>query len=117
MRAGARPNQTPLMVEGVRVRVAASPRLLHDLVARNIAGAGVDVTTAADTLVSVVTPDHVEQATSRVVIVLCDGGVGDVHVLLDGQISEDRRVDDGDLRALVLDLADRISHDGPLSMQ
>lgn len=96
------------MADSVRVCVAATPRLLRDLVAANLAGDGIEVITDDDPLVSVVSPDLEGSVRSPVVVVLGDSTSGDVRVVVDGRPEAERQVDACELRGLVLDLADRV---------
>jgi hypothetical protein len=95
----------------VGVRVVASPRLLQDAVARSLVGDGLELTEAADSLVAVVTTDHVGDVHSKIVIVLGESTEGDVTVLRDGVRVADREVDAGQLHRLVLELAEQLTHD------
>lgn len=101
------------MKEALSVRVCATPRLLQDVVVRNlVAGDDIEITESIATLVSVVTPDRSDDAHSTIVIVLGDGPCADVSVLIEGRASQRRQVVAGNLRALVLELAEQVSH-GP----
>ena len=93
------------------MRVAVTPRLLRDLVAANLEGDGIEVTTDGEPVVSVVTVGRENSTHSRAVIVLGDSVDGDVRVLVEGEPAVERSLDAGDLRALVLDLADRVTPD------
>lgn len=95
------------------VRVLASPRLLQDVVVQTLFGQGIDMTESEDSLVSVVTADHIADVHSKIVIVLGETTTGDVYVVVDGARVEDRALDAADLRQLVLDLAERVTHDQP----
>ena len=90
----------------VRVRVDASPPLFAELVRHALSGAGVDAEgTAEDSEVSVVTPDHLGEARSRIVIVLHDDTEAALTVVLDGTSLPTQRVAIEDIHDLVIDLA------------
>lgn len=92
----------------MQVRVAASPPLLDELVRRALAGDGVDLTESPDCLVTVVTRDHLDEAHSRVVLVLGSSVDGDVEVIVDAQHSAPSPLRSEHLRDLVIDVSHRL---------
>lgn len=99
------------MDDRLRVRLAATPPLFHELVARTLDGEGVVVTTSEPSLISVVTPDQAASTHSKIVIVLGDSFGGDVRILVEGKPAEKRVLEASQLRQLVLDLAQPLRHD------
>lgn len=93
------------------VQVAATPRLLHDVIVQNLAARGIDVSESAEPVVSVVTSDQTETAHSKIVIVLGDSAIGDVQILIEGEPSQRRHIEADHLHTLVLDLAEHLSHE------
>lgn len=91
------------------MRVAASPPLFDELVRKALAGKGIDVTESSDCLVTVVTPDHVDEAMSRVVLVLGSSVNGDVEVIIDEQHSQPSSLRCEHLRDFVIDVSQRLS--------
>lgn len=97
-----------MVKESVRVHVAASPPLLDELVRRTLVGDGVDLTDASDCVVAVVTADHLDEAHSRVVLVLGSSAEADVEVIVDDQHSAPLPLRCEQLRDLVIDASHRV---------
>lgn len=104
-RRRARWDTLPSVDRAVGVQVAATPRLLHDVIVQNLAARGIDVRESVEPVVSVVTSDQTESAHSKIVIVLGDSAIGEVQILIEGEPSQTRNIQAVDLQALVLELA------------
>lgn len=95
------------------MHVAASPPLLDELLRRALLGDGVNVTDSSDCLVTVVTADHLDEAQSRVVLVLGSSVDGDVEVIIDEQHSQPSPLRCEQLRDLVIDVSNRLTPPPP----
>lgn len=97
----------------MRVRVAASPLLLDELLRRVVADDGVDLTESSDCLVTLVTLDHVDEAHSRIVLVLGSSIDGDVDIIIDEQRSVPNPLRSEELRDLAIDMGHQASPPRP----
>lgn len=100
----------------MRVRVSACPPLLDDLLKRALAGDGIELTESTDCLITVLTPDRLGEAVSRIVLVLGSSVEGDVEVIVDGVHSAPRPVRSDQLRDLVITLGRRAACAPPVGV-
>jgi len=99
-------------MEGVRVAITTSTRLLDDLLASLIDGPGLSLCSdeSLPPLVSVVTANRLFAVRGPVVIVLADHLDDPVRVYVEGRPALSRAVGPGRLRELILEITRQLGH-------